>query len=300
MQKIIDYFIVGAQKSATTSLYECLRSIDGVDMPIVKEMQIFTDDELYKNFPNNIEQFYNKKNKIKLRGMADVGILYNYEKTVNRIYDYNPDAKIVIMLRNPIHRSYSHYWFSRKLQREKQGSFEAAIKNELSNKHDINDRDRLSLMYLDVSNYYKQVDAFIEKFSGNVKVVLMEEYLQSPYEEFGLILEFLGLDLSAFDERILTRRFNEGGGVKNKVLQSILSKRSWIKDIYKAMIPLKIRLTLRTTILVKVAEMNHRKESYPEISNATYSKLVKYFYNDCLRLSKLINKDLNCIWFDMK
>ena len=57
--KKIDFFIIGAQKSGTTSLFEYLKSITSkIQLPLVKEMQVFTDENLYADFPHNINSFY--------------------------------------------------------------------------------------------------------------------------------------------------------------------------------------------------------------------------------------------------
>ena len=108
--------------------------------------------------------------------MADVGILFSYNKIAQRIYDYNPDAKIIIMLRDPIKRAYSAYYFSRKNTREKESLFSTAIFDE--SRDLLSENDQLALNYLKVSSYYEQTKTFLNLFNKDqVYICIMEEFL---------------------------------------------------------------------------------------------------------------------------
>lgn len=298
MSKKIDFFIIGAQKSATTSLYEYLNSIDIVSMPLVKEMQVFTNDELYKNFPSNLPSFYCQNNAEKLIGMADVEILYAYEKTAKRIYDHNRNAKIIIMLRNPIDRAYSSYWFSRKNQRENIETFEKAIALEDKRKKTLNQNDRLALTYLDVSMYYKQVKKFIDIFGeDHVLVLIMEEFIKDKEGEFAKVLDFLEIENDQFDKSLLNEKFNEGGAVKNETLQAMFNNRNIVRNLYSQLVPLKFRMLIRNKYINPLLSKNSKNFKYDKLSTNTRAHLTKYFNDDVENLSKLLRKDLNKIWF---
>ncbi len=299
MDKKIDFFIIGAQKSATTSIYEYLNSIEGrVIMPLVKEMQVFTNDNLYRNFPKNISSFYKKIDQAYLLGMADVEILYAHEKTAERIFSYNQDAKIIIMLRNPIDRAYSSFWFSRNNQREELDSFEAAIADEGRRKENLNQNDKLALTYLDVGMYYKQVKSFIDLFNSNVLVLVMEEFIVNKEEEFNKTLDFLRIHRSHFSVGLLNKKFNEGRGVKSKSLQRLFNKKNILRNIYTNFIPLSFRMKLRKNYINPMLQRNSKDFKSPELSYETRDKLKNYFDNDIKKLSNLLNKDLSKIWFN--
>ena len=134
----VGVFIVGAPKAGTTSLYHYMDNHPEVKMSSKKEPDYFSDRELFNqglyyggNRIDTLEKykklFLNMKEE-KIMCEASVSYLY-YPNVANRIKDYNPDAKIVIMLRNPVDRAYSHYTMIVKHGQEKL-SFKDAIKNE--------------------------------------------------------------------------------------------------------------------------------------------------------------------------
>jgi hypothetical protein len=298
MKNKIDFFIVGAQKSATTSIYEYLNSIDDVAMPIVKEMQVFTNEKLYENFPKNLKAFYEQDLQNKIVGMADVELLYAYEQSAERIYKHNQKAKIIIMLRNPIDRAYSSYWFSRKNQRENVSSFEEAIELEEERIQVLEQNDKLALTYLDVSMYYRQVKKYIDVFGEeNVLVLVMEEFIKDKEQKFIKVLDFLHLDKNQFNRNILTKKFNEGGDVKSKSIQKIFITDNILRKMYFYLFPLSLRMRIRKNVINPLLSKNTKPYKYNKISEETYSKLKKYFNKDIKQLSKLLNKDLEKIWF---
>lgn len=298
MSKKIDFFIVGAQKSATTSIYEYLNSMESVAMPLIKEMQVFTNDKLYKNFPKNIGSFYAKDYEDKIVGMADVEILYAHKITAKKIYKHNNQAKIIIMLRNPIDRAYSSYWFSRKNQRETINTFEDAIAIEDERKKSLNQNDRLALTYLDVSMYFQQVQTFIEQFGkDNVLILTMEEFFKDKENEFTKVLKFLKLENESFNNDILSKKFNEGGDVKSKFLQSMFNRKNSIRSFYNTIIPLTLRMKIRNKVINPILLKNSKALKYQEIDKKLYEKLKLYFKDDIEALSKLIDKDLGKVWF---
>ena len=107
----VDFFIVGAPKSATTSLFHYLGQHEGISMSTIKEPDFFSHLELdkqklyYKSKPvsyiNTYHNLFLKKKKSQLLGEASVSYLF-YPKVSERIFSYNPNAKIIIVLRNPV------------------------------------------------------------------------------------------------------------------------------------------------------------------------------------------------------
>ena len=119
----VDFFIVGAPKSGTTSLYHYLNEHFDVEMSSQKEPDFFSDESLQKQGMyygrNRVDTIgkYNalfEKEDVILRGEASVSYLY-YEDVPKKIKEYNHDGKIIIILRNPIDRAFSHYLMDYRL-----------------------------------------------------------------------------------------------------------------------------------------------------------------------------------------
>lgn len=102
-----DFFIVGAQKSGTTSLHSYLSSREGFQGSHPKETHYFDREERYAKGNGWYERsFWSGLSSSPLRFEATP--TYLHRKVVpERIYNYNPCARIIIILRDPILRAYS-------------------------------------------------------------------------------------------------------------------------------------------------------------------------------------------------
>ena len=118
------FFIVGAPKAGTTSLYHYLEEHPEVYMSPIKETNFFSskqmqEQELYYDATpiqskNQYLELFKDVSQEKQVGEASVSYLY-YTGVAKKILEFNPKAKIVIMLRNPVERAFSHYLMDKRL-----------------------------------------------------------------------------------------------------------------------------------------------------------------------------------------
>ena len=114
----VDFFIVGAPKAGTTSLYHYLNEHPQVEMSLQKEPDYFSEAAIQeqgiyygKNRIDTEEKYntlFNTQKKDVIFGEGSVSYLF-YPTVAQDIKAYNSMAKIIIMLRNPIDRAFSHY-----------------------------------------------------------------------------------------------------------------------------------------------------------------------------------------------
>jgi hypothetical protein len=121
-----DAMIIGAMKSGTSSLHYYLTQHPQVIAPLRKEVHYFD-----LNFGRG-ESWY--RANFGREGQAGVNIdsspYYLFHPLVpQRAHALVPDAKLVVLLRDPVRRAYSHYWHQRNKGRESL-SFEDAIAAE--------------------------------------------------------------------------------------------------------------------------------------------------------------------------
>ena len=112
----VDFFIVGAPKAGTTSLYHYLNQHPAIEMSRIKEPNFFSSKSLKESgtyyrsiIVDNQEDYhslFNLGNEGVLFGDASVSYLF-YNDVANKIKNYNHLAKIIIVLRNPIERAFS-------------------------------------------------------------------------------------------------------------------------------------------------------------------------------------------------
>jgi hypothetical protein len=102
-----DFVIVGAQKAGTTSLYRMLRKHPQIHMPRTKELHFF-DTHWDRGVDWYAAQF---TPKLWERRRGEATPYYLYRPIVReRMAQVVPRARIVVILRNPVDRAYSHYW----------------------------------------------------------------------------------------------------------------------------------------------------------------------------------------------
>ncbi len=104
-----DFLIIGAQKSGTSSLHYYLTAHPEIESASLKEVNFFNEDFNFNKGINWYENHFKHplKNK-KLFFEASPVYFYN-KKSVERIYKYKPDIKLIILLRNPVDRAYSSW-----------------------------------------------------------------------------------------------------------------------------------------------------------------------------------------------
>jgi hypothetical protein len=107
------FFIVGAQRSGTTYLYHILDEHPQIEMarPMRPEPKFFHTDSLFEKGLSYYEKHFFSDTAIQLKGEKSTTYIES-EKAARRIAGCYPQAKILIMLRNPIDRAISNYWFS--------------------------------------------------------------------------------------------------------------------------------------------------------------------------------------------
>ncbi len=107
-----DFFVVGAAKSGTSSLHRHLEQHPAVFMPAVKEPHFFSDErppvQEVKSLREYLALFADSPLGARA-GEASTSNLYSPE-SASRIKAFQPDAGIIMVLRNPVDRAYSQYW----------------------------------------------------------------------------------------------------------------------------------------------------------------------------------------------
>ena len=205
-----DFFIIGAARCGTTSLYKYLTEHPSVIEPLRKETHYF---ELFYNqgyrwyklfFPSIFYKLYHKYYlKIPfITGEASADYIF-HPLVPKRIISLYPKAKIIILLRNPVDRAYSYYSLnlSRKIEKE---SFEKVIERE-SNllKKEIDkmreDEDYFSkkyyrFSYLTSGIYINQINLWKRYFPDNqILIINSEDFFKDPQNILNMVFSFLGL-----------------------------------------------------------------------------------------------------------
>jgi len=210
-----DFIIIGVQKGGTSSLYSYLVKHPSIRpalnrQEIVKEIHFFDtnfDKGLgwYKShFPSIIGQIYRqlKREKNPITGEATPYYIY-HPLAPQRVARFVPNAKIIIMLRNPVDRAFSHYQHEVRLGYEKL-SFEEAIASEdrrlegeverILNQENYNSFNHQHYSYLSRGIYIDQIKNWLNYFPKNqILIICSESFYQNPEYKLNEVFNFLNV-----------------------------------------------------------------------------------------------------------
>lgn len=293
--KPLDFLIVGAQKCATTSLFEHLRSHPDISMPLQKEVPFFTSEACGESDWDEYAQRHFRNDGEKLRGKATPQYLCD-EHAPERIQALMPDVKIIAILRDPIDRTWSHYQMGRRRETEPR-DFDAAI-NELLGEAELARGRGASApthasgyesegdFYVTWSEYGRMVKRYVDVFGPEQVLVLFSEDLRTDAAgTLDRLLEFIGL-APGYRPPTLEQVIHRGGGSK-RVPHAL---RVWLRErrlLYRLWQCLPDERRGRLRFLYE--QWNVRRGPAPErrMSEATESALRRHFAADLAELAAL-------------
>ena len=275
-----NFFIVGAPRCGTTTLYAFLNKTKGVYMSPHKEPHYFTKSVETSNLYQPIQDkkkylaLFEKGKDNKAIGEASTSYLWD-PKAPMLIHDIVPKAKIIIMLRNPIERAYSYYLW--RISNGKTYSFREAIDESLESKNDF-----YKGLIINGGKYYEQVQRYLNIFGSNqVKVLKFEEFIKNTKKTVMDVLKFLEIDAEPPESVELVH--NTLTVPKGK-LSTILLQNRKIKKIGKKILPNNLVEYLAKTVLGK-------KIAKPKMQQKDRIFLGNLYFEDVEKLQELLKRD---------
>ncbi len=286
--KQLDFMCIGVQKGATTSIHQILKQHPQIFLPNVKEVLFFDRDE---NFEQGISWYQEHFKEAKsTQTIGEVCPSYIYDaKAPKRIYDYNPNIKLILILRNPADRAFSQYKM-RVGRGDEKRRFEDAVKTELQ-KIKNNEDYPLPEHYIARGFYDKQIIRYFELFDKkNILILLFKkDFLDNKKETIKKILDFINVDSSV--SLPLNIKATPDVNWKSQFLNKILNTANPINQFAKKIIPskktrLKIKYFFSNFNQKATASKLELEEIRPFLINEVYKESI-------LNLEKLIDKDLS-------
>ena len=193
----VSFLGVGAQKAGTSALDAYLRTHPGLCMARVKEVHLFDDD---KNFFSrslggyaDYHRQFAPTSSAQLVGEITPAYIY-WNEAPRRIWEYNPGMKLIVVLRNPITRAYSHW----NMERDRDVDplpFWDALQAEPARLREALPYQNRKFSYADRGFYTGQLRRLWAFFPAEQVLVLRyEELLREPDETLGKVFDFLGVE----------------------------------------------------------------------------------------------------------
>lgn len=288
-----DLFVVGAPKCGTTAMTRYLEAHPQVFMAARKDIHHFGSDLGFTQKVRDTAESYlaHFADAGDARRVGECSVWYLYsERAAAEIRAFAPDARIIIMLRNPVDMIYALHAQLRYNGRgdEDIADFEQAIAAEPDRAagRRIPPHATLpeALLYHRVATFTPQVRRYFDAFGRDqVHIVLQDDLLADPAATWRQVLEFLEVDPDFQpDFRVVN---------SNKVVRSETVRRlvTLTPQAIKDALPDGLRMRIRRT----VRHLNSRHAPRPPLSPELRARLAADFRPDVLALAELIGRDLS-------
>ena len=237
--KLPDFLIIGAAKAGTTSLWKNLKQHPDIEMspnfirilqigneiPWIKKKEIsfFDKDEFWNKGKGWYISLFNKNKKI--QGEASPGYIYS-ELCHQRMFETIPDAKLILILRDPVKRAYSQFnhmidekkiaWEGETLPTEDFTNFLKKVNEE-----------NYETSVIKTGFYIDQIENLLKYYpKKQLMIVISEKMQKNPQLVYDEIFEFLG---------VKKVKINYVSGVNKKEYKRPLEKENEkiLQDIYR-------------------------------------------------------------------
>ena len=230
----VNFLIAGAQKSGTTTLHAYLQEHPEIQMSSKKEVHFFNRSEFFKKDPPDYSYYHSFFDLLgadkHLYGEATPAYMYCRDAP-KRIWQYNPDMKIIVILRSPIDRAYSH-WNMEVARGAETLSFEDAIQQEAERCREALPEQHYVYSYLDRGFYSSQIRELWRFFTKERVLILEYEQLKNdPGSVLMAAFNFLGVDVLSISSFLLKEKRLHKASYKEKMSDET---RLFLKKYYQA------------------------------------------------------------------
>ena len=279
-EKWPNFFIVGAPRAGTTSLYHYLKTTPGVYMSPLKEPHYFAvtlkallnargvkpdATRLIHERGEYLKLFQKVKDEVAV-GEASPSYLWD-PAAPGLIHEVVPHARIIMSLRDPVERAFSHYLMHVREGVERR-PFEEVLEEP---------------SYIAPGLYTAQVQRYFDMFGADhVKVLIFEEFTRDPEAAVNDILKFLGVN-GRVPDRLKTAH-NSFGVPRGNLAKRIAANRG-IRLAARSLLPFGIPGVLREKLLYK-------KPPKPPLPHAVATALADIYREDVKALEKILGRSL--------
>lgn len=251
-------FIVGAAKAGTTSLYAYLKQHPQVFMSPVKEPHFFSKVQPQKEQSHIVKSITNESKYLSLFrdaggfkaiGEASPSYLWSTQAPY-RIREKVPNARIIVILRDPVDRAYSHYLMDVRGGYQKLPFYEAI-------RQDYDKAQKgwgVSHLYVELGLYHEQLRRYLGVFPPSQLLVLMFQDLRTDCG--GLLLNvarFLNIDAKPIESIMIKKVHNPYASPRTESARWVLGSRC-VRRMSATVFPRVLRLWVRDRLLLKSVE----------------------------------------------
>ncbi len=270
-----DFLVIGAMKSATTTLHAQLSRQDGFFMSDPKEPNFFSDDEIYAKGLSWYSSLFAEASATDLCGESSTHYtkLPTYPETVTRLRSAFPRLKLIYVIRHPIERLISQY-----LHESIQGPIRLPI--DLA----IDRHPRL----IDYSRYSMQIEPYLDAYgTENVLIAFAERFARNPNRELERICRFLGHAGRPRWDETLGRQNARSQRLRPSKMRNILVNAPMLNAIRRRYVPRPWCERLKGIWRIS-------RQPDTRLSESSTRRLREIFDADLARLGRWMDVELSC------
>jgi len=302
-----DLFIVGAPKAGTTSLYEYLKGHPQVYMSPVKEPFYFAPDVVVgprtrfrhdRDEDGYLALFAEARDETRL-GEASTNYLAS-RVAPSLIRQFQPAARIVAMLRNPVEMIHALHNERVSHGVEPITDFAAALAadaDRIEGRRLPDGTTSLGAVYVDTGRYGEQLARWIEEFGRDrVHVMIFDDFVADTAGSFRRLLEFLEVDPEYRPDSFAVHNPSHRlrGGPIRAVVESRIAR--WgVRRLLPRLVG--HSTTVRLTRSFRHSRLNRRQVARSSVPSRLRRQLEEELAADIVRLSDLLSRDLSALWF---
>ncbi len=268
-----DFIIIGAMKSATSTLHEQLAIQPGIFMTTPKEPYFFSDDPVYAKGLGWYTSLFNNAGDDDLKGESTTHYtkLPTYPNTLDRIAEHVPDAKFIYVMRHPVDRlisQYIHHWTEREVAEP------------------IDEAVAEMPILTDYSRYAMQLQPYFDRFGQErVLPVFFDRLHTHSQSELERVCRFIGYGGSPAWDSSDQHRNVSSQRMQDSPLRDFLVNLPLLSTIRKRLIPQALRDRVKQSW-----QMTERPTLSPEVE----LRLKAIFNEDLALLGGWLGVQLDC------
>lgn len=258
------------------------------------EDPLFGRKDMYSRLEEELDARYGDAPRDKLWGGKYVHAMAKPE-VLARMHAHNPEMKLLLILRDPVQRAWSSYWFARAHGWETL-DFEQAWEAEQTGSR-TGYIAGTELRHLGNGLYATHVEACRNVFGNRCLVVLLDDLRNEQAATLGAVLEHIGLSAAEASPVGGDVRKNEAFEPHVRWLHSLVNKEDALhKQIARRLLPPKARYWFDERVTKPLLAFNTRRRKTPEMPAETRMRLEAFYRDEMLRLQELLGRELPWLW----
>ncbi len=292
-----NFFIIGAPKCGTTALSEYLRSHAEIFVSTPKEPHFFATDmpkyRTVKNTEEYLDLFKLATKNHNAIGEASVWYLYSNE-AIKNIHEFNPNSKLIVMLRNPVELIYSMHSQALASLEESVKDFSKAWnlskQRKEGNTVPENCRDRKILYYDEIAKLGSQLEQVLKIFPPKqVHIIFFEDFSKNTRHVYRRVLDFLEVKDNGKQNFPIV---NKNEKIKSSTLFSIICKMP--KNLTSFYLKIKRSTGFKGIRLVdRLNNWNLFASERTPLDQEIKEQIIMSYKDDITKLSLLTGRDLS-------